>query len=539
MAEVSQVWMYDRNIIFGKNIDSYFFNEVLEYMDFRSVNAVETDEKKRELKTIDISHPNEARVLVNEDIIERMKKEVEYDIKIRSAVFMSSEYLHESDNKKKIFYANKNKVQNDDFKRFLPRIGQKTNNKFFFQIDLDGVNNSSLKELEKILKQAIKKGYDVQVVVFRGVLEKVNSGRMAYMFDESEMEKLDKINSLCLQITGNELLHQSSPSSVDVKKWKHSAVIKTNFKIDKVAKDIFALGLSPLETITVIHRYVSSFFYNDFNTDPEDPRSLVGLFANEENLPQAICPSLAMLEKTIVDRISKMGFKGLKAELGFYKAFYEDMDKETLHCYDLIQIDDEKYNTHGLYADDPTKDAPSAEAPMSQGYSFCMVPVSDLAKMYKLEQLIDTGIEYENEGTALALSRPYLKTVGLPLAMAKKVFDKEIAKENRKPYQVLSRSGRGRAISYQTMKKAITVSLKKLMPDNKNISNIVAYEIGASMLFAETNFEDNASNCFIKKVNKLSQEEYEVLQKFVFGKIVVDRNGHIIGDDQEDEIEDE
>lgn len=535
MAEVSQVWMYDRNIILGKNIDDYFLNDILEYMDYRAVNEVGSDYKKRELKTIDISHPDEVKVLINSDIIERMKKEVEYDVKMRSAVFMSSEYFLEEVNKKKRYFSNKNKINNDDFQRFLPRIGKVSNNKFIFQIDFDGLNSKTLKNIEKMLKKATEKGYEIQVVIFRGVLEEINSGKILYMFDDKEIAKLDKLNNLCLQITGNELLHQSAPSSIDIKKWKHSAVVKTNLKIDKVANDIFALGLSPLETISVVHRYASSFFYNDFDTYPEDSRCLVGLLANEENLPQAICPALASLEKAVVDSLCRLGYQGLRAELGFYKAFYEDTDKEILHCYDLIHIDDKKYNVKGMYADDPTKDAPTADAPMSQGYSFFMVPISDLAKMFKLEKIIESGIKYANEAHSLAISKPYLKTAGMPLEMARDVFDREDEKENKKTYKVLSSSGRGRAIGYQTMKKAISVALKKLMPDNKNINNIIAYEIGASILFAETNFEDNASNCFIKKANALSQEEYEDMQKFIFGKVVVDKDGNLIEQPPENE----
>ena len=534
MAEVSQVWMYDRNIILGKNISDYFINEILEYMDFRAVNEVETDKQKRELRTIDISHPDEVNVLLNTDIIEMMKREVEYDVKMRSAVFLSSEYLLVDENRMKIFYSNKNKISNDDYQRFLPRIGQVSDKHFTFQIDLDGVNDQNLKHLEKMLERAKEKGYECQVVVFRGVLEKINSGRILYVFDEKEKKKLDKLNKLCLKITGKELLHQRGPSSIDIKKWKHSAVVKTNIKLDKVAKDIFQLGLSPLETMSVIHRYASSFFYNDFNTDPEDTRSLVGLLSNEENLHQAVCPVLATLEKTLVDKISTLGFQGLKAELGFYRAYYEDIEKEVLHCYDLIQIDDKKHNVCGLYADDPTKDAPTPEAPMSQGYSFFMVPVSDLAKMLKLEKLLDSGIEFENEVHAISISKPYLKTAGLPLEVAKAVFDREKENEDQITYKVLTRSGRGIAIPYKTFENAISTALKKLMPDNKNIDNIIAYEIGASLLFAESQFEDNASNCLIRKIQKMPQEEYEDLQKFIFGKVVVDQDGNFIGDDSQE-----
>ena len=172
---------------------------------------------------------------------------------------------------------------------------------------------------------------------------------------------------------------------------------------------------------------------------------------------------------------------------------------------------------------------------MQQGFSTFTFPISDLKKQFKLKAISGTSIAYSNEAEALSLNRPYLKTYGMPLEMAKRVYDKEYELEINQPFKTLTRSGRGRAIPYSTMKKMLQNTYKVLMPDNTNIENVVLYELAVSMLYAEGQFDDNASNCFIKKVNSLSEEQYEDVQRFAFGKVVLDRDGNIIQDTTSEE----
>lgn len=502
---VGRIWMNGRRILMGQCIKEYYFDSIFDYMSKAVVNVVPPDQ---EIYSIDITEPSEEMLREDPSAAEAFKEMKEYESKMSKALVLSAEMGEDHD------FSIKNSTMPGKFDRFITHLNMVTDNCVEVQIDIDVLNDETIETLKKFCSKAKKKGFEVKLVAYRGMLEKINGGRVVYCFNQTELELLSKVNNICQKTFGRELLFQAGPAFIDLRQWKYSEVLSANNKLYKVAKDIFDLNLSPAEAQLVIHKYASSFFYRPEKEYVENSRTILAVLS-DQNSPHIVCGAYASIEKAITDKLIEMGFKGLENELCTYKTREPGDKLPSFHCYNLVSICDKKYNLRGKYVDDATKDAPTEEFPFQQALNFYMVPISDLAKLKEFDIKEDYARYMVEVANYIVFSGALKTDQKHRMALIKKYSDLNAFNETSR---VFASSNQGVPIDYETLKKITYNTFSKLLPevpeDRRKI--MINYELAMSVFFARTIFKKNAQNGFVKHANSLTREQMKDVKNFVF-----------------------
>ena len=505
MEAIPRFWMKGRTVIMGQNINELYFDEILNYLETAVVNKFEEDE---EVYTIDLFPPSlelqQADPSCVEDFMQKEKYAdlMELDIAISAGMLVYGKNSFE-----------KNRIEADSFNRFLIRPDQVTNNKVVVQIDVDALDESSIKALNKFCIMAKERDLDIKLVAYRGIVEKVDTGRVMYHFSREELAKLERVNSLVKKHFNRQLIYQAGASFVPRKNWQHNDVVLANERLEKLAQDLLALELSPAEMLAAIHKYVASFIYKSENFHAEEARSILSILSDQET-PAIVCAAYASLEKALIGKLNEFGYKGLDCQLATYFDC-GNKGKSAYHCFCIVDIDDKKYNVQGKYYEDATKDAPTEKVRYQQAFNFFMLPICDLAKIKKT-QVLEADVQFMQEIVSYLINKGSLKKMmGYKQAIVKRPMK---IKGVYQPSYVLSLAGQGKAVDYQTMKEIIKNVYKKLLPglSEERVESAYNYEIAMSIYFAKFVFKKDATNPFAVKANSMTAEEFEDIKNFVF-----------------------
>ena len=506
MEAISRIWARGRTVVMGQVISETYFENILQYFESAIVNKLSEDDA---IYTMDLFEPDEQQLKEDPSALEDFKKKKEYADLMDLAIAISSAMLLEG----KMDFE-KNKLEVDAYNRFLLRPDKITDTSVFLQVDCDALNDETIAKLESFCQMVKDRNYNLQLVVYRGVVEKIENGRVLYNYSAEELNKLDKVNNLSMKYFNKQLIHQAGASLTPRKRWYHDEVVVANHRLEKLAQDLLKLRLSPVEMMVVIHKYCSSFVYMSENYHLEDSRTILSVLSDQET-PAIVCAAYANLEKALIDKLTSYGYEGLDCQLSTYR-IRDHRRKDTFHCFCIVDVDDKKYNIKTKCYEDATKDAPTQKVPYQQAFNHLLLPISDVAKMKKIYRLYESNVQFMQETVSYIINKGSLKNMkGYKLACpsAAKELDK-----TKQPPKMMSLAPQSHAIDYDTMKKVIGNAYKKMLAhlDEKEITRAVNYEIAMSLYFAKYIFKKNATNAFAVKAHSLTKQEFEDIKNFVF-----------------------
>lgn len=127
-------------------------------------------------------------------------------------------------------------------------------------------------------------------------------------------------------------------------------------QLESLIKTVKDANLSPYEKYLAVYNIVKQFKpYKENQEDKEQSRNIRYILNNE----YMVCVGYSKLLKILLD---KVGIPSYKFSIGVdisYDEGYTKEDKPTdisSHARNIIKIDDEKYNIHGIFVADPTWD---------------------------------------------------------------------------------------------------------------------------------------------------------------------------------------
>lgn len=247
--------------------------------------------------------------------------------------------------------------------------------------------------LKNVIPSYLNTDTDVRVVIENNMAEKdliCDNDKIEYIYSSEEMKKLIDFNNYLVeqglksQILFNEYFLTYDNESLKYC-WYLNDVIKANNEIDKVVREIKGNKLSPYETMLYIHKYISANYGYGENASPD-------MFSNFPNIEkncsvvsavkfgQIICVGFASLVKAIVDKLDDENLKCEFQGLGCFKKspIIDGFYRVDSHAICLVDINDEKYNIKGKYAEDVCADHKTMNDKNGRGFSSCMFPISDL-----------------------------------------------------------------------------------------------------------------------------------------------------------------
>ena len=239
--------------------------------------------------------------------------------------------------------------------------------------------------VELLMKSLIslkEKGYQI---IFSINVEDYNPDDDDIMFYMSLNKALEKENIL-LKFSGG----YKSDYALD-------ELLKADTVLDNFIKELKDESLSPFEKYLLIYTYLAKKKYKaeeDSSIDAHLSRDLIAVM----NSDYIVCEGYANLMEYLCNNVGiwciEQGVKIVESEEKFEK-----------HKNNLVKIDDDKYNIHGLYYSDVTWDSGFARG---NSFSLCLIPIDDVfrIKSYIIPEHFYL-IFYQYSGTLVRLLDPY------------------------------------------------------------------------------------------------------------------------------------
>ena len=177
----------------------------------------------------------------------------------------------------------------------------------------------------------------------------------------------NKKYNISIEVENREFLRQSEllnnlPSNInliienDLTQYDVETYLQEEAKLEKLIAPIRHANLSPLEKYLAVYNIVKQFKpYKENNQNPNESRYLRYILDNE----YIVCVGFAKLLKTLLDKVEIPTYKtSALVDISYDKGFtMEEISLENAgHARNMIKIDDEKYNIHGIYLADATWD---------------------------------------------------------------------------------------------------------------------------------------------------------------------------------------
>ena len=506
VQSIDRIWMKGRKIIMGQVVSPMFFDGLYDYIDRVIINTLVED---KTIYSCEEEIASKEKLMTNPELAIEYKKMQQYRRKMQKAICLSSTM------EEKVEAYEKNRKLPERFDRFITRIGKVTDNCVEVEIDLDAINDKTIVYLNTFCRNAKKRGQEIKLVVYRGMAEPIDRGRLIYLYNTDELEKLSRVNDISKRHFGHEIVLQSGPAFVELRQWTYAEVVEANNKVYKIAKDIMELDLSPLEAQLVIHKYASSFFFHKAEgASAEMTRSIMCVLSNQRS-PMIVCGGYASIEKAITEKMIEMGYKGLKNQLFTCREVLNREKQPTFHCFNIVEVDDKKYKKKGKFLDDATADAPNEEMPFQQALNYYLLPISDLNKRKNKHSLEDFAMYMQEVVDYLAFEGVLKSKHKVKLAKVNKLTDvNKICEESR----VFSIKGQGQAIDYQMLREVTFNTFNKLLAEipEQRREIMINYELAMTVLFAKYNFHENAQNGFAQHAYSLTKKQFKDIQNFVF-----------------------
>ena len=176
----------------------------------------------------------------------------------------------------------------------------------------------------------------------------------------------NKKYNIKIDINNRELLKQSGLLNIpninftinnDLYEYKQEEYLKEEEQLDKLIEPIKNSNLSPYEKYLAVYNIVKQFKpYKENNENKEESRYLRYILNNE----YIVCVGFSKLLTTLLD---KAGIPAMNISVGVDTSYDDGFtmeDKPTNiegHQRNIIKIDDDKYNIHGIFALDITWDS--------------------------------------------------------------------------------------------------------------------------------------------------------------------------------------
>lgn len=237
------------------------------------------------------------------------------------------------------------------------------------------VNDTNLNNIKTIMNGLNSIGINVNKLYYS-----IEENNKKIKYTEMDFSVLDEISEKIPVIIGYDKIFYTTDSYstfkglVESMKW-YKQIIK-------------AYDLSPLEKLTLAYDIMKTFPYNESNNDGLDSREVHRIIETGN----IVCVGYtAMLEEMLenIDNNIKMG--------DFSVACFEK-DEVTLrgyHSRSMVNIDDDKYNVHGLYALDATWDSIDEDGKEKYGddydalslYKYFLVPFTEYSDFYPYDSV--------------------------------------------------------------------------------------------------------------------------------------------------------
>lgn len=125
--------------------------------------------------------------------------------------------------------------------------------------------------------------------------------------------------------------------------------IKEEKVLNDIIKPLTNKNVSPLEKYLYIYNVVKNYKpYKESDDTPYESRTLKHILKND----YMVCVGYSVLLKVLLDKVN-IRCKDLDVN---YSLYNKDKIEFAGHQRNLVKIDDEKYNIHGIYVSDPTFD---------------------------------------------------------------------------------------------------------------------------------------------------------------------------------------
>ncbi len=212
--------------------------------------------------------------------------------------------------------------------------GFSTNNPLYNNMEANDIENNYYQNCKKIVNRLNDLGKTNMVRVSVGRRNKFN-----------EIVLADKISNTIDLIISN-----------DYNDYSYKAYIEEEEKLNKFVNNIKHSNLSPFEKYLKVYDIVKNFKpYKENEADKNESRYLRYILDNE----YMVCVGYSNL---LINLLDKVGISALEYSVGVdssYNAGYTKEDKSVNregHARVLLNMDDDKYNIHGIYIADPTWD---------------------------------------------------------------------------------------------------------------------------------------------------------------------------------------
>lgn len=142
----------------------------------------------------------------------------------------------------------------------------------------------------------------------------------------------------------------------DLYEYPYQQYLEEEKKLDSMVEPIKKANLSPLEKYIAVYNIVKNFKpYKENQQNPEYSRYLRYILDNE----YMVCVGYAKLLEILLDKVGiSTQHLSVSVDTSYKKGFTleEKLVEYAGHARVIVNLDDDKYNIHGLYMSDPTWD---------------------------------------------------------------------------------------------------------------------------------------------------------------------------------------
>lgn len=267
-------------------------------------------------------------------------------------------------------------------KKIIDKIAEKAKY-YYLKSKISIVGNYGMKDLQS--KEEIIIGKDISLNDIKNFIYIKDNSKIKFSFDptynyENELsfyqklteifkilEQHEKIYNITIRVENRELFKQSKAIEHtkninltiinDLDEYTKEEFIESEKILDDLIEPIKKSNLSPYEKYLAVYNIVKQYkTYKDNITKKSEARSLKNILTNE----YIVCVGFATLLTTLLDRVGipSIPVSALVEDTSFNLPFLEEYKCTILggHKRNIIKIDDDKYNIHGIYLVDPTWD---------------------------------------------------------------------------------------------------------------------------------------------------------------------------------------
>ena len=220
----------------------------------------------------------------------------------------------------------------------------------------------------------------------------------------NDLAKHNKEYNIKISVENRELLRQSQilnsmPSNVnltidnDLNDYDLETYLKEEEKLEKIISPIRNANLSPFEKYLAVYDIVKKFKpYKENDEDREKARDL--RYILDDNNDYIVCVGFSKLLNELLNRVG-IANKNLSVVVDTSYDEGYTMEEKTLtnvgHARNMIKIDDDKYNIHGIYIADSTWDNDIE----SDYYLNALMTFDRKKEAYRLEKLRDEDLLFD------------------------------------------------------------------------------------------------------------------------------------------------